>query len=165
MEPRKFAEGTDITAERSRSDIETLLRKHGATEFAVYTSQERTIIMYRLRGVMVRQQVEYPPAAPYKRFRKKGFHYDTIRSDADVAKLQDAEWRRRWRALLLVCKAKLEIVDSGGSTFEREFLADILLPNGETMAQAMLPRVAEMYETGNMPEFPRLLLGPGKEAT
>ena len=72
--------------------------------------------------------------------------------------IQEAEWRRRWRSVVLVAKAKLELVASGGSTFEREFLADMLLANGETMAEAMLPRVLEMYETGNMPS---LLLGAG----
>jgi hypothetical protein len=159
-EPRKFAEGTDISAERSRADIETLLRKHGASEFAVYTSDERTVYMYRLKGMMVRHTVEYPPSSPYEYVPRASWKK---RPADQVKKLQEAEWRRRWRALLLVCKAKLEIVDSGGSTFEREFLADILLPNGETMGQAMLPRLVEAYETGEMPAFPRLLLGPGEE--
>jgi hypothetical protein len=159
-EPRKFAEGTEISAERSRADIETLLRKHGASEFAVYTSDERTVYMYRLKGMMVRHQVEYPAA---KSFQKYNHLKTPLLTKEKLEKAAESEWRRRWRALLLVCKAKLEMIDSGGSTFEREFLADILLANGETMGQVMLPRVEEMYRTGGMPDFPRLLLGPGKE--
>lgn len=155
---RRFAEGTEISAERSRADIETLLRKHGASEFAVYTSDDRTIYMYRLKGMMVRHQVEYPKRAPYEKDPRSSWKK---RPEEQVKKLQEAEWRRRWRALLLVCKAKLEMVEAGGSTFEREFLADIMLANGETMGQAMLPRIQEMYQTGVMPDFPKLLLGPG----
>ena len=71
--------------------------------------------------------------------------------------LAAAEWDRRWRALLLLCKAKLELVASGHSNFEREFLADILLPNGETVADAMVPRLELAYRDGTMP----LLLGTG----
>jgi hypothetical protein len=156
-EPRKYAEGTEVSAEKSRAELETLLRRHGAQEFGIYTSEVRTVFMYRLRGRMVRHFVEYPP----ERVRE----YPTAATEAQrrqvnerAARDREAEWRRRWRALVLVCKAKLEIIASGGSSFEREFLADTLLPNGETVGEAMLPRIAESYETGGMPRFS---LGPG----
>jgi hypothetical protein len=155
--PRRYAEGTEVTAEKSRAELETLLRKHGATEIGVYTSDERTIFLYRLRERMVRHTVEMPAlvaskvpsyaAESQKRKAAEKAHRD-----------RDAEWRRRWRALVLVVKAKLEIIASGGSTFEREFLADVMLPNGETVGEAMIPRIAEAYVTGGMPPF---LLGPG----
>ena len=154
-EPRKYAEGTEVTAEKSRAELETMLRKHGATEFGVYTSEERTIFMYRLHGRMVRHIVEYPPQPANYAVRRK---FGQSRLDA-LQRAREAEWRRRWRALLLVCKAKLEIIASGGSSFEREFLADTLLPNGETVGEAMIPRIAESYETAGMPSF---LLGPGR---
>ncbi len=151
MQPRKYAEGTEVPAERSRNELEKLLRAHGATEFAQFTGKERTIFMYRLHGMMIRHTVEYPGPAC---FPKPGL------SPEQRVKVCEAEWRRRWRALVLICKAKLEIVAAGGSTFEREFLADLVLADGQTMAQAVLPRLKEMYETGAMPDFP-LLLGSG----
>lgn len=65
------------------------------------------------------------------------------------------EWekacRQRWRALALCIKAKLEAVECGITTFESEFLAHIVLPNGETMADRALPYIAEAYATNNTP--------------
>jgi len=60
--------------------------------------------------------------------------------------------RQKWRALSLVVKAKLEAVESGITTFEDEFLAHIVLPNGQTVGEQALPRVREAYATGgNVP--------------
>jgi hypothetical protein len=61
----------------------------------------------------------------------------------------DMKFIRRWRALCLVIKAKLEAVQSGISEFEDEFLANIVLPTGETVLSSIRPRIAEMYKTGN----------------
>lgn len=153
---RRYAEGTDVSADKSRQELEALLDKHGATEFAIHRDSERTTIMYRMKDRMVKQVVTYPPRAAYLKDPK---HYWKTRSDAQVQSMQDAEWRRLWRAQVLITKAKLEMIASGGSTFEREFLADMMLANGETVAEAVLPRIAESYETGRMPA--NLLLGSG----
>jgi precorrin-6x reductase len=142
---RKYAEGTDVAADKSRAELERLLDKHGASEVGVHRDADKTTLIYRMKGIMVRHVVVYPEA---KLFARK----------PDVKKAQEAEWRRRWRAQVLITKAKLELIASGESSVEREFLADTLLPNGETVAEAMLPRIAEAYATGAMP---RLLLGPG----
>jgi hypothetical protein len=62
----------------------------------------------------------------------------------------DAATRQRWRALVLVLKAKLEAVASGISTLESEFLAGIVLPNGMTLGQAVLPRLSEAVSSGRL---------------
>jgi hypothetical protein len=72
----------------------------------------------------------------------------------------ESELKRRWRALVLIVKAKLELVASGGSTFEVEFLAHTMLPNGDTVGETMLPRIAQAYRTNSMPP---LMLGPGPQ--
>jgi hypothetical protein len=59
--------------------------------------------------------------------------------------------RQRWRALLLVIKAKLEAVESGITDFESEFLAHIILPNGATVGMWMTPQIKRAYETEKMP--------------
>lgn len=61
--------------------------------------------------------------------------------------------RRRWRALSLSIKAKLETVASGISEFETEFMAYMVLPNGKTVAENILPEIARAYETGKMPKL------------
>jgi hypothetical protein len=62
----------------------------------------------------------------------------------------DAATRQRWRALVLVLKAKLEAVASGISTLESEFLAGIVLPNGMTLGQAVLPRLSDAVSSGRL---------------
>ena len=61
--------------------------------------------------------------------------------------------REAWRRLLLLVKAKLEVVAEGVSTFEREFLPDILLPDGSTVYQMLAPQLEQAYESGDMPSL------------
>lgn len=60
--------------------------------------------------------------------------------------------RQRWRALALAIKAKLEAVECGIVTFDQEFLAHIVGPNGKTVGDQIIP----MIEVG---QVPRLTLG------
>ena len=41
--------------------------------------------------------------------------------------------RQHWRALLLIIRAKSAAVESGITTLESEFLANVLLPDGGTI--------------------------------
>ncbi|GAG36103.1 unnamed protein product [marine sediment metagenome] len=68
--------------------------------------------------------------------------------------------RQKWRALSLVIKAKLEAVESGISIFEEEFLAHIVLPDGRTIGDFMIPQIKTIYSSGKMPK----LLPIGKES-
>jgi hypothetical protein len=52
--------------------------------------------------------------------------------------------RQRWRALALAIKAKLEAVQCGITTLEEEFLAHIVINGGETIGEAMVPRLGEI---------------------
>lgn len=53
--------------------------------------------------------------------------------------------RQKWRALNIVVKAKLEAVESGIAMFE-EFLAYIVLPNGLTVKDVVVPEIKKAYE-------------------
>ena len=48
-------------------------------------------------------------------------------------------------------KAKLETVESGISTVEAEFLANIVLPDTTTAGDWMIPPIDAAYRTGEMP--------------
>lgn len=62
---------------------------------------------------------------------------------ADYIRTQtEKETRRRWRALGLIIKAKLEAVASGVVSFESEFLCQLLLPSGGTVGNHVLPQLA-----------------------
>jgi hypothetical protein len=53
--------------------------------------------------------------------------------------------------LVLVVKAKLEAIELGISTVEREFLADVYLPSGQTVHAYLCASLREAYSSGKMP--------------
>ena len=85
----------------------------------------------------------------------------TPRDARRTAAAQRSAWvqacRQRWRALLLIIRAKLEAVESGITTLESEFLANILLPDGGTIGEWLAPQIDEAFATGSMPP----MLGAG----
>jgi hypothetical protein len=62
----------------------------------------------------------------------------------------EAAARQRWRAVVLVVKAKLEAVESGISTLEAEFLANIVTESGRTIGEVVLPRLTEAVTSGRL---------------
>ena len=75
------------------------------------------------------------------------------RKQPQQAQAYEQAVKQRWRALALVIKAKMEAVESGITEFDEEFLAHIVLPDGQTVGSWMLPQVAEAYEHGQMPRM------------
>lgn len=140
MKIAKYAEGTSVPVERSRQEIEALLRKHGATGFATSWDKDRYVLMFELKKRRVRFDLPAPDAKTYRDTRK-----------------WEAEERRRWRALLLIVKAKLELVASGDADFESEFLAQIVV-GGQTIAERILPGLEEALAGHPLPP----LLGSGR---
>jgi hypothetical protein len=134
-----FAQKTTVPVARTREQIETLLTRYGATKFASGWDQTNAVIMCEAKGRQLRFVLPIPDP------NHKMFSGKTPAQRADAAK---AEERRRWRALLLVMKAKLEAVASGISTFEEEFLANIVVPGGKTFGQWAMPEIARAYDSG-----------------
>ena len=73
------------------------------------------------------------------------------RSDEQAYAAWEQACRSKWRSLFLIIKAKLEAVESGISTVEREFFYDIVLPDGKTVGEWMAPQLEAAYESGKMP--------------
>lgn len=152
-----YAEKTDVSPERSRAEIETTLARYGADSFAYMTSAAEAAVAFRMNGRAVRFHI--PLAVDAAPFRKtKGGQYRTL---AQAEKTMAGENRRRWRALLLCVKGKLEAVESGITTFEEEFLAHLVLPSGRTVADELVPEIDRAIEAGQMPGFSTLALPRG----
>lgn len=118
----RYAAKTSVSPERSRQELNEMLRRYGAGGFA-YVWQESgdeviEFVMRRRRVRVVLPAVDDQPPRHTQRGR------------------QQAE-AQRWRALLLVVKAKLEAVESGITTFDAEFLGGMVLPNGRTFGEAL----------------------------
>jgi len=141
-----YAEGTSVPVERSMAELRALVQKHGADGFgcAEEKSPPRAMIMFRIGGAAVRLVIMFPTERDHEVNRTPTGRARS-RESSQVAAL--AERRRRWRALVLVTKAKLEAIASGISTLEREFLADLVLPNGRVVHEELAPRLARWRET------------------
>jgi hypothetical protein len=143
----RFAEGTTVSAEKSRGEIERILSRYGADAFGYETDGTVAIIKFRAHGRYVRFIVPLPPLSD---FRLDGRGY--LRKPPAQQAAHEQEVRRRWRALALAIKAKLEVVDSEIATFEQEFAIHTVLPDGSTVAERLMPVIEEAYESGEMPE-------------
>lgn len=149
-----YAKETSVSSTKSREEIERTLSRFGASSFMYGTTNSRAIVAFEMLGRRIKFDLPMPS-------RKDDEIALTDKGRLRSATQQEAAFeqaiRQRWRALALVIKAKLEAVECGITEFEEEFLAHIVLPNGSTVGQFMLPQVAKAYETGTMPP---LLEGP-----
>lgn len=136
---RKFAEGTEVPASKSETELRQILLKNGATQiYSGWDEKQGVVIGFTVENRMVKLSVPMPT---------------DLRGT-----VKEREERRRWRCLVLALKAKFTVVEAGISTFEREFFADIMLPDRRTIGDWVAPQVADIYKSGKMPGT--LLLGP-----
>jgi hypothetical protein len=128
-----YAQRTEVAVSKTRAEIETLLERAKAKQYGTAVDYDlRTArVQFRLHDRIVRFTITLPDR------QRLGRRYE------------QAE-RQRWRALLLVLKAKLESVESAIETFESAFLAQIVMPNDRTVVDIMAPVIAESYKTGKM---------------
>ena len=144
-----YAEKTSVSVGKTKADIEEIIQKAGAGQFISGYTENMSVIGFTLDNRQIRfilplpekteEQFWFTPEKRHKRTEEQAY----------------AAWeqacRSKWRSLYLIIKAKLEAVESGISTVEREFFYDIVLPNGKTIGEYMAPQIEEAYSTGNMP--------------
>lgn len=157
MAGRPYAEGTSITPERSQQEISATLRKYGAQSFVYGWEDNRAMIQFTAHERHIRFLLDLP-SPDDKEFRTSPG--GRARDVQAVRKACEAEIRRRWRALNLAIKAKLESVETGIATFEEEFMAHIVMPDGHTVAEHLIPKIDAAYRSGGMP--PSLLAIEGR---
>ena len=142
----KYVSETTVSPEKSRQEIETILKRYGASHYGYMSGPEASAIAFQAKDRRLRFALPMP--------RRKDFNTDKRgywRAEGAIDKAWEQAVRQRWRALCLVIKAKLEAVETGVSTFEEEFMANIVLPSGQTMAEYALPQIAEAYASNTMP--------------
>lgn len=147
-----YANKTEISAEKTRSELESLLHKFGADAFAYMTDGGRACIQFRAHGKFVKFILSLPMPTERK-FTHHG-KYDWEKRTAEVAKKNwEQACRSLWRALFLVVKSKLVAVESKIVSFETEFMAQIILPDGQTVGESIIPKIEDAYRTGKTPNF------------
>lgn len=154
----RYAQNTSVPADRSRAEIDKILTRYGASGFGY--SWERREVAINPVPVYGPKTEQRDFAAIVFRFKERRVRLDVpmpTAREAGTAERAERATRQRWRALLLVIKAKLEAVESGISTLEQEFLANIVTESGRTIGEVIVPRISEAVASG------RLLPAKGSE--
>ena len=136
----RYAEGTKVTVESSRGEITGILAKHGCNRMAWGTEPDGDTLQFTLEGKLFRFKIEKP--TPEGTRERDGGKYTYPHNIDWKAKSAD-EWRRRWRAHVLLIKAKLEFIEGGDTTLDLEFLPYRVMKTGETLG--------EFIEAGGVP--------------
>lgn len=145
-----YAENTSVSTEKSRGEIERTLQRYGADQFMYGWDQDKAVVGFRMHGRHIKFLLPMPDKND-KQFTKTPTGKE--RSETQAFKEWEQACRQKWRAMSLVIKAKLEAVEAGIAIFEDEFMANIVLPNGSTVSQFMLPQIEAAYETREMPKM------------
>lgn len=152
-----YATGTEVSVQKTRIEIEELLRKWKCERQATMLEPAKAVVYFQVKQWHVQFTMPLPTAAEAAKQRDKRSGWRSLTTQQQERWL-DQRHREKWRALLLTIKAKLVSVESGVESFEEAFLAHLVLPGGETVGQKALPAIAEAVKSGKPPV---LMLGSG----
>lgn len=149
-----YAAKTKVSTEKTLAEIKKLLNQKGAEKTVFYDEDSRAAIGFEMDGRVLRFVLPLPlkGASEFKQTPVRGYW----RTDEEAYGAWEQACRQRWRALLLILKAKFEAVEAEILTFEEVFLAHILLPNKQTVGECFVPQLDAVYAGETVP-----LLLPG----
>lgn len=146
----RYASETVVPVEKSRAEIEGLLVRYGASQFHTGWMDGRAMVAFKLKELFIRFVLPIPDRSEkWKTIRGRTKKLSELQAD----RAWEQESRQRWRALVLVVKAKLEAVECGISTLENEFMAFIVLANNETLGQWVINTALPAIREGVMPKM------------
>ncbi len=132
----RYAKNTTVPVARSKQKIEELLVSYGIEESFSGRSPRGDGIGWKYKGKVYKMNVPIPPR------------------DGKTEKQYEQELRQRWRILFMSMKMKFEEIDAGVISFEDQFLAQMCLPDGSTVADFMkLPENITRLEKTKMPKL------------
>jgi hypothetical protein len=142
---QRYAARTTVAPSATVAEIERTLKRYGAEAFAYGTEERRAVVGFKVGNRAVRFVLEFPAMGEYARTPT-----GKARTDRQMKEQYEYAVRQRWRALLLVVKAKLEAVASGIVDFEREFLPYLVLADGSTVGDTVVPTLSEIASSGDV---------------
>lgn len=154
-----YAEDTKIPVEKSRAEIERMLRKAGAVKFAFMNDELLAVIGFELQGRVIRFNLPLPNLKD-KAFNWSGHAVPRRLSQREGLAKHEQACRSKWRSLMLCIKAKLEAIECGITTFDQEFLAHIVIQGGQTIGEYTIPRLNDAVGKGLMPTLSLEFGGP-----
>lgn len=157
----KFAATTEVSADKSKAELERILARYGADRFGyAWDEHGRVAIQFRMQGRQIRFVMPMPKrdAAEFTTYYRGSVPY--FYQESEAVKRWEQATRQRWRALNLVVKANLEAVELGILRLEEAFLSQTLMPNGATVGDWAASQLDHMLTSGQMPDLlPQLSTG------
>jgi hypothetical protein len=154
----KFAARTGVATAQTAGEIDKTLGRYGARQFVYGRDDDRrlAVVEFLMNGRRIRITLPIPDRndREFTHTAARGY----LREPAAAAESYEQAVRSRWRALLLIIKAKLEAVESKIMTMEDEFLPYTVLGDGRTVAEHIQPHIDAAIISG---ELPALLPGLG----
>ena len=144
----KYANKTTVNIEKSQIEIQKLLRKYGATKYAI--DWENNNLLFELHGRPVKIHVKDPD------INDKEIQFTPSGIQRTPSKIQDSfkqAKRQMWRVMLLFLKATLEAIDMGVIELDQAMLPFFLLPNGKTISEQILPQLSSDISILSLPQF------------
>jgi len=150
----KYASETTVPAERSKGEIERILRRYGADAFMHGWDRVKAVVGFEIDGRRYRIMLPMPDPAEF-RLTDSG----RARVQSSIEAAYEQAIRQRWRALALWIKAVLEAAEAGIVTLEEVLQPFTVLPNGLTAGEWLAPQIEAAYANHQMP--PMLPAGRG----
>lgn len=148
-----YAAKTGVGVEKTQIEIRSILSKHKATSFALFEEAGTASIMFRMNERVVRFTLALPDRSDAAFTEYKRGYATYARTETAALDLWEQACRSKWRALLLVIKAKLEAVAAGITTVEDEFLAATILSDGKSVGETVRPMIDDNYRLGGAPQL------------
>jgi hypothetical protein len=148
---RRFAKNTSVSASKSVEEIKRAIRRFGCDEFGHIEKKDSATIMFKIADKMtVRMAIKMPNRSDFALSETGRQRAESVQCNA-----WDQEYRRRWRSLAAVVKAKLVAVDDGVATIEQEFMPYIVIGRkGETIGDLVLPQLSEITDGSKLLRLP-----------
>jgi len=120
----RYAARTTVSVSESIAEMERLIARFGAQRFAYSWDELQDVIAFEANGQPVKIAMPRPGPPDFMRLADR-----------------EQERRRKWRVMVLTIKALLVAVDEEVLTFEAAFLAHFMTDSGQTIGEAMGPRL------------------------
>ncbi len=145
---KKYAAGTTVSPARSREEIDSMLKRFGASGFGYGEQKEAVAIIFEINESTYRYNVNMPKLEDFK--RNTSGHSLSMKGQLNA---WEQAVRETWRALVATIKGKLVAVDSGIESFEQVFQQYTVMPNGQTVGEYNKLQLETMRQTGELPRM------------
>lgn len=155
----RYAQSTNVSVERSESELKATLLRYGADNIMTGTSMAQQVAFVACtlneRSLKIVLPLPNPNDEEFTHTVGGNKHrtWTRKRSGEAAHNAWEQGCRARWRVLVLMVKSKLEYVSLMPDAFDQVFLSDFVLPrsNGRTIGEEM---VAQLDKLDSVPLLP-----------